>query len=125
MTPEQKIKHTILSIYSEQSGEVLPEITNENIDEVYEEWYNDDYKLGDVIYEFREGEFETGLGCERSRHYESKAVAAKMVDGGYVGWTYWYGGGKHGQPDCIDWMEDAYDVSVKEATKVVLVFKRD
>lgn len=71
--------------------------------------------------EFRGGDVETGLPCPYSRHYESKAVAAKMCDGSWVGWTYWYGGGKHGCPGVEPWMEDAYDLDCAEQEKVVLV----
>jgi len=42
----------------------------------------------------------------------------------WVGWTYWYGGGKHGEPESVEWMEDAYFVGVKEETRVVLVFSK-
>jgi len=55
------------------------------------------------------------------RHYESKAVAMKMPDGSWIGWTYWYGGGKHGEPEAIDWMNEAYDVDCHEEEKVVVV----
>lgn len=51
----------------------------------------------------------------------SCATAAKMPDGSWVGWTYWYGGGKHGEPEAIDWMEDAYNVEVVEEIKMVTV----
>lgn len=64
---------------------------------------------------------ETGLPAPSSRHYESEAVAYQYVDGSWVGWSYWYGGGKHGEPEAIDWMEDAYDVNCTEEEKVVVV----
>jgi hypothetical protein len=64
---------------------------------------------------------ETHLSCPSSRHYESDAVAAKAPDGSWVGWTYWYGGGKHGEPEAIDWIEDAYDVICAEEEKLVVV----
>lgn len=76
----------------------------------------DDYK-----YEMREGAIETGLPCEHSRHYESKSVAAQASDGSWGGWTYWYGGGKHGEPESIDWMNEAYDLDCKEEEKLVVV----
>lgn len=74
--------------------------------------------------EIRRGEVETGIPCCGSRHYEAKSVAARMLDGSYVGWVYWYGGGKHGAPADVPWMEDAYDVVVREETRVVQVFSR-
>jgi len=118
MTPEQKIKHLILIRNAEIGDKELPtDITSENIDDLYsnidEPW--------DDIYAIREGEVETNLPTEWSRHYESKSVAAKAPDGSWVGWTYWYGGGKHGEPESIDWMDSAYDLSVTEEEKLVIV----
>ena len=48
-----------------------------------------------------------------SRHYECKAVAKKIGDR-WVCWLYWFGGGKHGEPDAIDWIEDARYVEEAE-----------
>jgi len=78
----------------------------------------------DAEGELRPGTHATGLPCEYSRHYESKAVAAQMLDGSWVGWTYWYGGGKHGEPGAVPWIEDAYDVTAKEVVKVVIEFSK-
>lgn len=118
MTPEQKVKHLILLKCLEwDETAVTEEITDESIDEIYDGM---EY-LQDAIQEVRGGEVETGLRCDYSRHYESKAVAAKLPDGSWVGWTYWYGGGKHAEPEAIDWMEEAYDVFCHEEEKLVVV----
>jgi hypothetical protein len=118
MTPEQKLKHSIITQSDTYSGHVQEEpITQENVDELYDD-------LGDkwdFLCELREGEIETKVPCEDSRHYESKSVAAKTPDGSWVGWTYWYGGGKHGEPEAIPWMEDAYDLDCTEEEKLVTV----
>jgi hypothetical protein len=45
-----------------------------------------------------------------SRHLECKQVAAKMYDGSFVAWNYWYGGGKHTEPEYAEWIDSAYDV---------------
>jgi hypothetical protein len=74
--------------------------------------------------ELRRGTHETGLPCESSRHYSSRAVAAQMLDGSWVGWTYWFGGGKHGEPGEMPWLEDAYEVKAVEVQKVVLEFTK-
>jgi hypothetical protein len=120
MTPEQKIKHKILvGLISEPSNKIHVDpstITEENLDDLYEELYADD-----IEFEFREGEVETNIPCEYSRHYESKSVAAKMLDGSWIGWTYWYGGGKHGEPESIDWMGGAYELDMAEEEKLVVV----
>ncbi len=118
MTPAQKIKQRILLDFVEEGSLSIDPaaITADNVDELYDE--HDSYE---VECEFREGEVETHLPCEYSRHYESKSVAARMADGSWVGWTYWYGGGKHGEPESIPWMNEAYELDVKEEEKLVIV----
>jgi hypothetical protein len=123
MTPAQKIKHLILIRRAEFAKQPAPEnVTAENIDELYDEAYeNDDGHLQDARGEVRCSGIETGLPCDWSRNYESDAVAAKAPDGSWVGWTYWHGGGKHGEPEAIDWIDDAYDVQCAEKEKMVVV----
>jgi hypothetical protein len=94
-------------------------VTAENVDELYEA--ADESYVQDARNEVRSSGIETGLPCKGSRQYESKSVAAKMPDGSWVGWTYWYGGGKYGEPEAIDWMDDAYDLDCAEEEKVVIV----
>ena len=125
MTPEQKIKHAILVADAASSEEALPEISADNVDAIFED-RNDDWQLQDAINEFRQGQVETpDIKCEWSRNYETKSVAAKMLDGSWVGWTYWYGGGKHGEPETIDWMGSAYDLKVTgEKVVTTLTFEK-
>jgi len=122
MTPEQKIKHLIIASIAAREEVDMPVVTAENVDEVFDEF---DEKYEDSVqeakYEIREGEVETGLPCDWSRHYESKSVAARTPNGEWVGWTYWYGGGKHGEPEAIDWIEDAYDLACVEEEKLATV----
>ncbi len=94
--------------------------TGEQVDAAYETLVLADAHW-DYESERRCGQVETGLPCESSRHYESKSVAAKLSDGSWVGWTYWYGGGKHGEPEAIEWLAYAYDLECVEEEKVVLV----
>lgn len=93
-----------------------------SMDELLELYSSDDNE--DDIYDardgFREGSFETKIRAPRIRYYESKSVAA-LCNGVWVGWTYYYGGGKHGEPQSIDWMEDAYFLDVKEEQKMVTI----
>jgi hypothetical protein len=119
MDAKQLIKWSILSL-AVSGGDIpeLPHITSENIDEVYDDFKNDIY---DYEYEFREGEVETDISCDYSRHYESNSVATKAPNGIWVGWTYWYGGGKHGEPEAIDWMSDSYILNCVEEEKLVIV----
>jgi len=122
MNPEQKLRHLVLIKQQSWDPDFLVgvEITFDNVDELYEE-NDEDYELQDARNELRCSGIETGLPAPHSRHYESDAVAAQYVDGSWVGWTYWYGGGKHGEPEAIDWMEDAYDVNCIEEEKMVVV----
>jgi|LakMenEpi03Aug12_release.lakeMendotaPanAssembly.Ray.scaffolds.fasta_scaffold1018124_2 hypothetical protein len=134
MTPEQILKAAILEqvaewINDDEDIELSlegPFDTEEKIDaafEAIEEQYLDD-EVSEAESELR-GSYthETGIKCDYSRHYESKAVARQFGDK-WVGWTYWYGGGKHGEPESVEWMEHAYFVEVKEETRVVLVFSK-
>jgi len=51
-----------------------------------------------------------------SRHYEVKPVVMKL-EGKWVCWLYWYGGGKHGDPSGIDWIDDA--IFVEEGEPII------
>ena len=120
MTPEQKIKWQVINVVSKWKKVASPSIDENNVDDLYQDLVDTDQHW-DALSEIRQGSFETNLECEYSRHYESKAVASKMPDGSYVGWTYWYGGGKHSNPDEIDWIEFAYDVDCVEEEKTITV----
>lgn len=120
MTPEQKIKREILLdlMKSEELGFDETEITADTVDGFYR-----DADPCDIEYEFREGHVETDITPEYSSHYESRSVATKTSDGEWIGWTYWYGGGKYGEPGSIDWMGEAYELDCVEEQKVVTVRK--
>lgn len=121
MTPYQKLQHLILSKAAKWDEIELGEVTPENIDDLWDEYENQD-SIYDATNEIRQSwDEETDIPCEWSRHYESKSVAAKMPDGSWVGWTYWYGGGKYGEPEAIDWMESAYNIDCVEEARVVTV----
>lgn len=129
MTPIQKLKNAIVlrAIDFGNLPRRLPDetITADNIDSIYED-ADDASALQDARDAVRCDGQETGLRCESSRHYESEAVAAQMPDGTWVGWTYFHGGGKYGEPEAMDWMHDAYDLvcSEKEQLVVVRTFER-
>lgn len=112
MTPAQKIKSLILSKLDEP-----PEFDATNVDAVFYEKCDD---IRDIMNEVREGECKTGLRCYYSRHYETEAVAAQMLDGSWVGWTYYFGGGQNGSPSEMPWIDDAYDLERLE-DKIVVV----
>lgn len=118
MKPEYKLKQEIINLTLHWEEKPLVNLQTE--DEVEELW-DEMEDLYDAISEIREGEVETNIPADYSRHYESKSVAYQCVDGSWIGWTYWYGGGKHGEPEAIDWMEYAYDLDCKEEEKLVVV----
>lgn len=120
MTPVQKIKWAILAKVAEWNKANLVPITAENVDALYEQLEEADAHW-DAKEEIRDGECETNLSCGYSRHYECKAVASRMPDGSYVGWDYWYGGGNHGEPSALSWMDGAYLVDCAEEEKTVVV----
>lgn len=123
MSAAQQVKLLILNKRASWRDEQKIEASAENIDEIYDvECDNDDGDLQDARNEVRCGLVETDIEVSNwSRHYESKSVAAKTPDGRWVGWTYWYGGGKHGEPEAIDWIDDAYYLDCQEEEKTVIV----
>lgn len=117
MNAVQKLKHIILLKAVEMEEiEGLPEVNEENIDDLYDQFYP-----WDTVSEMREGEVETDVECDWSRHYECRSVAARHPDGSWIGWTYWYGGGKHGNPEEIEWLDHAYFLDVTEEERMVVV----
>lgn len=122
-TAEQKVKYLILSAHARlNDGDAydLSKLSGQEIDAAYDQLVESD-EHWDAQGEVRGGEIETGLKCDWSRHYESKAVAAQLPDGTWVGWTYWYGGGKHAEPEAVDWIDYAYDLKCIEEEKLVTV----
>ena len=120
MTPEQKLKWAILVLGTKGMETPIPEYPCPNVDELYERFMEEDGYY-DVVEEVRGSGVETKLPSDYSRHYEGTAMAMRMPDGSWVGWTYWYGGGKHGQPESVPWMEEAYDVDCHEEEKLIVV----
>ena len=121
MTPKQYIKQEILILYYAGNEDIgQPAINDSNIDKIYEELHEDDRR--DEESEFRYGDHETDIEPdEYSRHYDVKSHASQMTDGTWVGWNHWYGGGKHGSHEDIEWMENAYFVDHTEKEKMVTV----
>lgn len=115
MSPSNKIRQKMIFIVT---GEILHE------NEIDEKWSQEDLQDGFSDARYSLELVPTDLECETSRHYESEAVACQMLDGSWVGWTSWYGGGKHGEPESIPWIEDAYDLDCKEVVKTVREFTK-
>lgn len=124
LTAEQRIKRQILidaDLHAKDGVRI--EITADNVDELFEGAKGDDgYGLQDDICAFRcSGTDTPEIPTPHSRHYEADSVARKLDDGTWVGWIYWHGGGKHGEPGAIDWMGSAYELDVQEEEKLVVV----
>ena len=127
MTPEQRIKREILTRASEAHWEpfTLPELTAKNIDDAYDVLMDEcGSTVQDEEMEFRGGGVITDIQPKLNYHFPSESHAIKLQDGGWVGWTFYYGGGRHDDPEAVDWMEYAYEVDMTEETKVVQVFKK-
>lgn len=122
MTPHQKLKHIVLLRAVERDNIPILDvhITKETVDELYDEWRRD-WRLQELGNELRSGDVVTNVPHEYSRHYESKSVAVQTLDGSWVGWTYWYGGGKHSEPEAEPWMNKAYNLSCTEEQKLVTI----
>lgn len=118
MSPTEKVMQKLVFMACGERLDALGDIRDR-----FDALLGDD-AMCDAMSELRSGEEETGLPCDGSRHYESKSVAAQMLDGSWVGWTYWYGGGKHGEPQAIEWISYAYEVRMVEVQKVVKEFSR-
>ena len=127
MSPEQKIKREILLIAIMEDDidwnvdDDIMELSGDEIDDAYQDILVDKHLDSEFEQEFRDSGEATDLPTDSSRHYECYEVAREMCDGTWVGWTYWYGGGKFGDPQSISWMVDAYEVCVTEEERLVVV----
>ena len=120
MTPEQTIRCHILNAAIENDDFVCHEdVCVFNVDLLWEQFVAEDAHW-DYVSDYRSCGKSTGLPTQYSRHYESREVASKFGDQ-WIGWTYWYGGGKYGDPDRVDWMSSAYFVECVEEEKLVTV----
>ena len=130
-------KEILLSILSEKEMDEcdwLDLSTDKGVETAYSaaENYEDifsEHEIIDDAGEFRcsgeEVDIE-GLTPGYSKHYEVDRVALKTKDGLYISWLYWHGGGKHGEPESIEWMREedgACFVDCVETEELVTVRK--
>lgn len=120
LTAVEKLKQYILFTALDQT---FPCNTPEEIGAKWEIASQED-DFSDAMNEVRGGDVETDIEPDTCGYYESKSVATKMLDGTWVGWTYYFGGGKHAEPGEIEWIDYAYDLDVREETRVVQVFTK-
>lgn len=94
-----------------------------NVNEVWgrlKEEYPDD--LQDATEEVRtSGEVANGIEEAYDRHYEIDMVAHQLPDKTWICHEYWHGGGKHGCPESVPWIDDAFDIECVKEEKVVEV----
>ena len=133
-------------IYYEMMEEVLKDDDNilqdeyylslENAEEMFsypEGYLKEGYYEGcfyDIPNEFRVlGEEYNKLLTNYPRHYEVDYHVKELTgitDGGetiskWVGWNYYYGGGKHAEPEAIDWISDSEIVKLVSEKEVTLI----
>lgn len=122
MTPQQKIKWLIVNWVSFNENLPAPKYPCDTIDELYDQ-YDEQGMIIDAKEEIRNcgSGVDTHITPPQSRHYESQSVAHQLPDKSWVGWTYWYGGGKYGEPEAMSWINEAYDLDCTETEKVVVV----
>ncbi|HAV4862184.1 TPA: hypothetical protein NES53_000481 [Acinetobacter baumannii] len=98
----------------EDSNEiVLSKLNEDNIDLIFDELEYDD-AMQDGREEVRCTGCVTDLKPKNwSRHFEIDAVA-KNINGTWVAWDYYYGGGKYSEPESIEWIGDARIVNCEE-----------
>lgn len=122
------LKHCLLEFYKHEELEAPPLETPQQVTDAWSEIdENPEYEgqLDEILSELRDSGFETGIKCDKiSRHYECREEAVELFDGSLVGFTYWYGGGKHGEPWVIEWADEAYEVESREEAQVVTVYSR-
>jgi hypothetical protein len=118
MTATDSIKLFILNsidIIADGSDEI-----NARWEELLEE---DDYRLEEAAQDFSYSGEVNDILDDSDRHYEYRSRARFLaVQGIWVGWTEVYGGGKHGEPYDIDFIDGAYFVTHEQETRVVDVF---
>ena len=119
MTPQQKIYWLILNKHNSWNDIPLLEYPCEVTEDMVEAY--ESMRDMDAANDIRCGQVGTNIEPEWSRNFETKSVAYQLPDNTWVGWTYYYGGGKHANPECIDWITDSYELSCVEEEKVVII----
>lgn len=100
-----------------------------NPEEYLKEGYYEDFSY-DILSAFRElGEEYNRLLTNYPRHYEVdyhvKEFTGVTENGEtiskWVGWNYYYGGGKHAYPEDIDWIPDAEFLKVSSEAAFTVI----
>lgn len=73
----------------------------------------------DYMSDFRCNGLFSGLPSKNnSRHYEVDFVYDFIFDEP-IGWDYWHGGGKHGEPESVDWIDSAEFLKITHVETVL------
>ncbi|CCH57766.1 hypothetical protein A323_gp58 [Acinetobacter phage AP22] len=115
MTAQQLIRKAILlkAVDFENIEPFSQSLDGAGIDKLYES-YNEYDELNDPKNEIRYGQVDANLSAITwSRSYEID-VRAMKIDGVWVAWDFYYGGGKHGEPESFDWISNARIVNCEE-----------
>ena len=122
LTPEGKLRQLIVYM---ATGSTLDVNTTEEVDEAYLALSDDE--LSENKENLRCGGIPTGIynpDCRGHKCYDDEQVAVQALDGSWVGFTYWSGGGKHGYPEDVEWMDDAYELDAFQVMEPVWKFKQ-
>ena len=128
LTAQELIYKQMIQVVSEDNSRIT-DFVSEYVDK--EDYENIWYDIKSEFDEAYEVEYEMRNGVEiklppktSSRHYEIDVHAMK-VDGVWGAWDFYYGGGKHGEPEAFDWISNARIVECEEkiVTKVEYNFK--
>ena len=135
LTAPQRLRQYILyhaivhygsKVLTGQNADSIAAMTDgDAIDALYEQFEELD-GIG-VAYDLRGSGDETGIEPEylhEYRHFEVDVVALKMLDGSWVAWNYYHGGGKFTTPETIPWIETAFFIQARTEIREVIVFSR-
>lgn len=93
---------------------------------IYYSWIGDIDIVREVVNELRYGEFNLSDEVDEDRYYSNREVGSSItgLEDTYLAWTYYFGGGKWGEPEAVEWMDDCYLVVEKEEVKLVKVYEK-
>jgi hypothetical protein len=95
-------------------------------DNRYESWIEREEILHGAIEEVRKSGTPMNNIVVDGRHYCSREVVSRVTGFCkiFLAWTYYFGGGKYGEPYEVEWMDNCYLVVEKEEVKVVKVYEK-
>ena len=133
MTPRQKIRQNVLMLARLSHVPLThpirvpvqfnDEITVDNVDELYEAVTAEHGQGWDQEFLLQVESCQTGLEAPHVPGYESRAVAARMPDGSWVGWSQLCRPGTvRGTVETVQLVDDAYVVHCSEVLEVRKIF---